>query len=62
VVVLWVRTLTPRDFGYCRSRWCCLTLAVVLWDVHRVTLKQKYPTQPNYWGAFICQSDSRIEW
>ena len=35
-VVTWVRTLTPRDFGYCRSRWCCATLAVVLWDTHRV--------------------------
>src|SRR3954468_24389431 len=23
-VVTWARTLTPRDFGYCRSRWCCL--------------------------------------
>ncbi len=36
-VVTWVRTLTPRDFGYCRSRWCCATLAVVLLDTHRVT-------------------------
>jgi transposase len=35
-VVTWVRTLTPRDFGYCRSRWCCATLAVVLYDTHRV--------------------------
>ena len=36
LVATWVRTLTPRDFGYCRSRWCCLTPTVVLWDVHRV--------------------------
>jgi putative transposase len=35
-VVTWVRTLTPRDFGYCRSRWCCATLTVVLYDTHRV--------------------------
>jgi transposase len=35
-VVTWVRTLTPRDFGYCRSRWCCATLAVVLFDTHHV--------------------------
>jgi putative transposase len=35
-VVTWVRTLTPRDFGYCRGRWCCATLAVVLWDTRRV--------------------------
>lgn len=36
VLVLWVKTLTPRDFGYCRSRWCCATLAVVLFDTHHV--------------------------
>ena len=41
VLVTWVKTLTPRDFGYCRSRWCCLTLAVVLWDVHRVKVGQE---------------------
>jgi transposase len=32
----WVKTLTPRQFGYCRSRWCCATLALVLFDTHRV--------------------------
>src|SRR5688572_25213608 len=37
VLVTWVRTLTPRDFGYCRSRWCRAALAVVVWDVPRVT-------------------------
>ena len=36
LLVIWVRTLTPRDFGYCRSRWCCATLAVVLLDTHHV--------------------------
>jgi transposase len=36
LLVNWVKAMTPRDFGYCRSRWCCATLAVVLWDVHRV--------------------------
>jgi putative transposase len=41
VVVRWVKTLTPRDFGYCRSRWCCATLLVVLWDVHRVKVSQE---------------------
>ena len=38
LLVVWVKTLTPRDFGYCRSRWCCRTLAVVLCDVHGVKL------------------------
>jgi putative transposase len=36
VLVAWVKTLSPRDFGYCRSRWCCATLAIVLLDTHRV--------------------------
>ncbi len=36
VLVRWVTTLTPRDFGYCRSRWCCATLALVLLDTHHV--------------------------
>jgi transposase len=36
LLVAWVRTRTPRDFGYCHSRWCCATLAVVLLDTHRV--------------------------
>jgi putative transposase len=36
LIVTWVRTLSPRDFGYCRSRWCCGTLAVVLMDTHHV--------------------------
>jgi transposase len=38
LIIGWIRTLTPRDFGYCRSRWCCATLAAVLRDTHRVTV------------------------
>src|SRR5918993_3214546 len=36
VLVQWVTTRTPRDFGYCRSRWSCATLALVLYDEGRV--------------------------
>jgi transposase len=36
VLVAWVKTLSPRDFGYCRSRWCCATPAITLLDTHRV--------------------------
>src|SRR5215204_4548097 len=36
MLVTWVKTLTPRDFGYCRSRWCCATLALVLRDTRGV--------------------------
>jgi transposase len=38
LIISWIRTLTPRDFGYCRSRWCCATLAVVLYDTRGVTV------------------------
>src|SRR5215204_43843 len=41
LLVTWVGSLTPRDFGYCRSRWCCATLAVVLWDVRRVKMSDE---------------------
>ena len=36
VLVFWVKSLTPRSFGYYRSRWCCATLALVLFDLHGV--------------------------
>ena len=36
LIVTWIKTLTPRDFGYCRSRWCCATVALVLMDARRV--------------------------
>jgi transposase len=41
LILGWVKALTPRDFGYCRTRWACSTLAVVLWDVHRVKVGQE---------------------
>jgi transposase len=40
-LVIWVKTLTPRDFGHCRSRWSCSTLAVVLWDTKHVKVGQE---------------------
>jgi transposase len=41
LLVTWVLTRTPRDFGYCRSRWSCSTLAVVLWDTKHVKVGQE---------------------
>jgi transposase len=32
LVVFWVTQLTPRTFGYLRSRWSCALLALVLWQ------------------------------
>jgi putative transposase len=36
VVVRWVKDLRPLNFGYVRSRWCCATLTLALWNVHHV--------------------------
>jgi transposase len=36
LLVNWIKTRSPRDFGYYRSRWCCATLALVLLDVHQM--------------------------
>jgi putative transposase len=41
LILVWIKRLTPRDFGYCRSRWCCATLALVLWNVHRVKVSDE---------------------
>lgn len=38
MLVVWVTAYVPRDFGYCRSRWCCATLALVLRQKHHVKL------------------------
>jgi putative transposase len=38
VLVRWIKRHTPRDFGYCRSRWCCSTLLLVLFDTQRVKI------------------------
>jgi transposase len=36
VVVEWVTTKTPRDFGFLRSRWCCETVALLMLSIHHV--------------------------
>src|SRR5947209_14905054 len=36
LLAFWVKVLTPRRFGYFRSRWCCATLALVLYNSHGV--------------------------
>lgn len=36
VVVGWVKHRWPSDFGFCRSRWCCATLVVLLLELHHV--------------------------
>jgi putative transposase len=36
VVLHWVTTKLPKDFGFLRSRWTCATLALLLWGRHRL--------------------------
>jgi putative transposase len=38
LVVRWLISHTPRDFGFFRSRWSCALLALLLWEQHRVRL------------------------
>lgn len=35
-ILVWVKDCCPLNFGYIRSRWCCATLALVLWDMNHV--------------------------
>jgi putative transposase len=54
VVIGWVKNLRPLNFGYIRSRWCCATLALVLWNEHHVkvsdeTIRQWLHRQQMVW-------------
>lgn len=35
-ILWWVRAMTPRAFGYCRSRWCCATIVLILLQTHHL--------------------------
>lgn len=41
VVVHRVLNLTPRPFGLFRSRWCCQTLALLLWRLHGIRVSRE---------------------
>jgi putative transposase len=41
LVVAWLKGFTPRAFGFLRSRWCCETLALLLWQLHRVDVSRE---------------------
>jgi transposase len=38
VVVAWLTRLTPRSFGFFKSRWTCGLLALVVWEQQRIEL------------------------
>jgi putative transposase len=41
LVVFWVTTRTPRDYGFYRSRWTCGTLAALLREDHSVRVSRE---------------------
>jgi putative transposase len=41
VVVGWVTTKVPRDFGFLRSRWCCEAVAVLMLELHQVEVRRE---------------------
>ena len=41
LVVAWVKDFTPRAFGFLRSRWCCETLVLLLWQLHQVDVSRE---------------------
>ena len=54
VLVGWVTTKAPTDFGFLRSRWCCATLVLLLGrthdlDVSRETVRRRLHTAGLVW-------------
>jgi putative transposase len=41
VVVEWVTTKTPRDFGFLRSRWCREAVALLMLELHQVEVNRE---------------------
>ena len=41
VVVSWALQFTPRAFAFVRSRWCCQTLALLLWQQYGVAVSRE---------------------
>lgn len=41
VVIDWVLSKRPRDFGFVRSRWCCVVVALLLGRLHHVQVSRE---------------------
>jgi putative transposase len=41
LAVRWVLEKTPRAYGLYRSRWCCATVVLLLWQEHRVQVSRE---------------------
>lgn len=53
-VLLWLQSVTPRAFGFFRSRWTCGVLAVLLWEERQVrtspeTIRRQLHRQNYVW-------------
>src|SRR5262245_61678400 len=53
LVVDWVGRLTPRAFGWLRSRWCCAVLALTLWQEHQVAVSRETVRRWLHRAAFV---------
>src|SRR5207253_8811811 len=53
LVVTGVLQGTPRVFGLVRSRWCCQTLAWLLWQEHRVAVSRETIRRWLHPGALV---------
>jgi transposase len=54
VVLVWLKSLTPRAFGFFRSRWTCGVLAVLLWEEQHIrrspeTIRRQLHRQNYVW-------------
>lgn len=52
--VCWVTEHSPTEFGFCRSRWACATVACLLWQEHRVKVSAETIRR--------CLNDENIVW
>jgi putative transposase len=41
LVLGWLTTLSPRNFGFFRSRWSCELVALLLWQIHEVNVSRE---------------------
>jgi transposase len=55
VVAEWVTELTPRHFGFLRSRWCCGVIVLLLLEIHHLqvsaeTVRRWLHSEQLVWG------------
>jgi transposase len=53
VVLYWVTTKLPKDFGFLRSRWTCGALALLLWSRHGLDVSPETVRRWLHRGAMV---------